>query len=169
MRARLTLALSLFLVSLTARSADVPSVVLRIPGTSDGNVTVESLRKAGTREVPVTSERGESVSYKGVPLLDVLESGGLEMKGMGAGRKLAPAVVIASARDGYTVVFSAGELDMHRSDPRVFLAGATSAGALPAEQGPVRLVVTGQSARSAFALARIEVRFLAENPASRKK
>jgi hypothetical protein len=166
MRTRLFLAL--FLVSATARSADIPPLVLRIPGATESAITVDSLRKAGTREVTLSSEKGEAVTYKGVPLLDVLETAGLEMKGMGAERKFAPAVIVASARDGYTVVFSVGELAMHRSDPRVFLTGETTGGPLAAEQGPIRLVVTGQRTRSAFALTRIEVRFLAENKPSRK-
>jgi hypothetical protein len=161
MRARLTLALALILLSRGAQSVDAPPPILRIPGAADVSVTVENLRKAGTHEIPVTSEKGESVTYKGVPLLDVLEGGGLEIKTMAADRRLAPAIVVATARDGYTVAFSVGELAMHRSDPRVFLAGETTGGALPTDQGPVRLVVTGQRARSVFALAQIEVRILA--------
>ena len=162
------LILVLFLVSVLAYSADVPPLVLRIPGFADSIVTVESLRKAGTRELTLSSEQGEPATYKGVPLLDVLEAGGLELKGMGAERRLAPAVVVASGRDSYAVAFSIGELAMHRSDPCVFLTGETTGGALPPDQGPIRLVVTGQRARSAFALAKIEVRFLAENKPSRK-
>lgn len=160
---------AVLLLALPLCAVDGGAPVLRIPGSPDSTVTAESLKKAGTREVPVSSEKGESVTYKGVPLLDVLESAGLEMKTMAADRKLAPAVVLATARDGYTVAFSVGELAMHRADPRVFLAGETSGGALPSDQGPIRLIVTGQRARSAFALASIEVRLLAENPASRKK
>ena len=90
------------------------------------------------------------------------------MKSMAAERKSAPAVVVAIGRDGYTVVFSVGELALHRLDARVFLTGETTGGALPANQGPIRLIVPGQRARSAFALARIEIRFLAENKPSHK-
>ncbi len=162
MKTRLFLAVLLSSASLTS-AAEAPSLVLRIPGAADATVTVESLRKAKARDVAVQSEQGEAVTYRGVPLLDVLETGGLDIKSMAAERKSAPGVVVVVGRDGYTVVFSLGELAMHRSEPRVFLTGETVGGALPANQGPIRLIVPGQRARSAFALERIEVRLLAEN------
>jgi hypothetical protein len=87
---------------------------------------------------------------------------------MPAERKLAPAIVLVTGRDGYAVVFSLAELTHAGAEPRVFLAAETAAGPLPTEQGPVRLVVPGERARSAFGLARIEVRYLAENKPSRK-
>jgi len=73
-----------------------------------------------------------------------------------------------TTRDGYTVVFSIGELLMHRSDPRVFLVSETAQGPLPANEGPVRMVILGDRARSSYALARVEVRYLAENTPARK-
>ncbi|HYN21801.1 MAG TPA: hypothetical protein VE078_12625, partial [Thermoanaerobaculia bacterium] len=60
-----------------------------------------------------------------------------------------------------------GELLMHRRDPRVFLAAETGAGPLPENEGPVRLVVYGDRVRSIYGLARIEMRYLAENRPSR--
>jgi hypothetical protein len=86
---------------------------------------------------------------------------------MASQRHLAPAVAVVTARDGYTVVFSVGELLMHRADPRVFLVAESSSGPLPENEGPVRLLVYGDRARSAYGLARVEVKLLAENPAKK--
>ena len=72
-------------------------------------------------------------------------------------------VVLASGRDGYTVVFSIGELTANRSNPRVFLVAESSEGPLPENQGPVRLIVYGDKARSAYGLAGIELKGLADN------
>ena len=82
-------------------------------------------------------------------------------------RKLAPAIVVVTARDGYTVVFSLGELLKKRADPRVFLVAESASGPLPENEGPERLIVYGDRARSAYGLARIEVKLLAENPAKK--
>jgi len=139
-----------------------------MPGSSEKTISPESLLSAARQDVRrENSEDGSVTVFHGSALLDVLESNGLDAKTMPAGRKLAPAVVIATARDGYTAVFSVGELLMHRADPRVFLVAETASGPLPENEGPVRLVVYGDRTRSAYGLARIEVRFLADNPALR--
>ncbi len=77
--------------------------------------------------------------------------------------------MVATSRDGYTVVFSMGELLMHRSDPHVFLVAETAAGPLPENEGPVRLIVPGDRARSAYGLRSVELRYLAQNPAAASK
>ena len=101
--------------------------------------------------------------YHGVSLLELLERNGLDLKTMAGERKSASQVVLAEGRDGYTVVFSVGELRANRSNPRVFLVSETAAGALPENEGPVRLIVYGDTARSAYGLARIELKALADN------
>jgi len=83
---------------------------------------------------------------------------------MAGQRKTAPAIVVVTSRDGYTVAFSMGELLMHRSDPRVFLVAESAAGPLPENEGPVRLMVLGDRARSAYGLRIVELRYVAQNP-----
>ncbi|MEP6767223.1 MAG: hypothetical protein ABJC61_01040 [Acidobacteriota bacterium] len=160
--------LALLLTASIAVASEPDSVALKIPGAPDSTVTAKALHTADTRDVVFAREGGESVTYKGVPLLALLESRGLDTKGMIAERRLAPAVVVGTGRDGYTVVFSLGELVRERAAPRVYVAGETASGALPEAQGPMRLVVPGEHARSAFGLSKIEVRLLAENKPSRK-
>ena len=60
-----------------------------------------------------------------MPLLEVLEKNGLDLKTMAGERKSAAEVVLVTARDGYTVVFSVGELRANRANPKVFLVSET--------------------------------------------
>ncbi|MGH9368466.1 MAG: hypothetical protein ACRD3M_12415 [Thermoanaerobaculia bacterium] len=145
-----------------------PPPTLRIPGSPDRPIAPESLLGSDRSDVRLEDAQGDVTVYHGRTLLEVLERNGVDTRTMPGQRKLAPAVVTATARDGYTVVFSAGELLMHRGDPRVFLVCETAAGPLPENEGPVRLIVYGDRARSSYGLARIELNFLAENTSARK-
>ena len=165
MRFRPTIAA--LLLSLPLLAADAP--VLHIEGSADRPIAPASLLGSDRTDVRVEDSRsGEATVYHGLSLLKVLEKAGLETKSMPSQRKLAAATVVVTSRDGYTVVFSLGELLMHRSDPRVFLVAETASGPLPDNEGPVRLIVYGDRARSAYALARLEVRFVSANPPARK-
>jgi len=142
--------------------------VLRAFG-SDHTIAPSSLLGKNSRDVRLEDTQGNLTIYHGVPLLEVLENNGLDLKTMASERLTAPAIVLASGRDGYTVVFSVGELRMERANPKVFLVAETASGPLPENQGPVRLIVYGDKARSAYGLARIELKSLAENTPSGKK
>jgi hypothetical protein len=137
---------------------------LRIPGKPDRAIPPASLLDAGRMDVHIEVSDGDSTVYHGRPLLEVIEKAGLDTRSMAGQRKVAPAVVVARARDGYTVVFSMGELLMHRSDPRVFLVAETAAGPLPENEGPVRLIIPGDRVRSIYALRDLELRWIAQNP-----
>lgn len=158
---------ALLTLNLPAGAASPPPV-LKVPGSPDRSIASESLLGADRSDVRQEDVQGDVTVYHGLPLLTVLEKSGVDTKTMPGQRRLATAVVVVTARDGYAVVFSAGELLMHRSDPRVFLVAETAAGSLPENEGPVRLIVYGDRSRSSYGLARIELKFLAENtPAKR--
>jgi len=163
-RVRLPL-LALFLAAhLLAAPAAPPT--LRMPDQPDRPVPPESLLGAAERDVRIESSSGDVTIYHGMPLLEVLEKHGLDLKTMAGERKVAASVVVATGRDGYTVVFSVGELRSARANPRVFLVSESSMGPLPENEGPVRLIVPGDIVRSAYGLATIELRNLA--PPARK-
>ena len=150
------------LLSALALSAAEPPV-LRMPGAPDRPIPPESLLGKVSRDVRLEDTSGNVTVYHGAALLEVLEKSGLELKTMAGERKTAAEVVLVTARDGYTVVFSVGELRMNRANPKVFLVSETSAGPLPDNEGPVRLIVYGDVVRSAYGLAKIELKALAEN------
>lgn len=145
-------------------AAGEPGPVLRVPRAADRTISAASLVGAGRMDVAVEDPGGDAIVFHGLPLLEVIEKAGIETRTMAASRKIAPAIVVATARDGYTVVFSVGELVMHRSDPRVFLVSETASGPLPENEGPVRLVVRGDRVRSAYALKSVELRYVSQNP-----
>jgi hypothetical protein len=142
--------------------------ILRLPGVPEKPLDPASLLGRNQRDVRLEDSAGNTVVYHGLSLLEVLEKGGLDLKTMAGQRASAAQVVVASGREGYTVVFSVGELIANRSNPKVFLIAESSGeGPLPENEGPVRLIVYGDKARSAYGLARIEVKTLAENKPAR--
>jgi len=152
-----------------ALAAEQPALVLRMPGAPDRPIAPASLLGKASRDVRLEDTSGNVTVYHGLPLLEVLEQNGLDLKTMAGERKTAATVVLAAARDGYTVVFSVGELRANRANPRVFLVADTAAGPLPDNEGPARLIVYGDVVRSAYGLARIELKALAENSRAEKK
>jgi len=148
--------------SLAASPAAAPPV-FRMAGKPDKPVTPESLLGNDQRDVRVESTDGDVTIYHGLPLLEVLEKNGLDLKTMGGERESAAICGLASGRDGYTVVFSVGELRAARANPKVFLVSETAMDPLPENQGPVRLIVLGDVIRSAYGLATIELKALANN------
>ena len=152
------------LAAAVASAAENPT--LRMPGAADRSIAPASLLGRGQMDIPVEAAVGDAVVYHGLPLLEVLEKGGLDARTMAGQRKIAPAIVVVTARDGYTVAFSVGELLMHRADPRVFLVAETAAGPLPENEGPIRLFVQGDRVRSAYALKSVELRYIGKNPAA---
>ncbi len=162
---------AVFLLASAPLLAQPPSPpMLRVPGAPDKPLDPASLLGRNARDVRIEDAAGNTIVYHGLTLLEVLEKNGLDLKTMAGQRVSAGQVVLASGRDGYTVVFSVGELTANRSNPKVFLVAESSdEGPLPENEGPVRLIVYGDKARSAYGLARIELKTLAENkPASGK-
>ena len=143
--------------------------VVRVPGAADRPLAPESLLGRDARDVRVEDANGGVTIYHGMPLLAVLEQSGLDLKTMAGQRKTAAEVVLATARDGYTVAFSVGELQMNRANPKVFLVAESGSGPLPENEGPVRLIVYGDVVRSAYGLARIELKVLADNARDARK
>jgi hypothetical protein len=163
-RRHLVAALLLAASAALVRAAEPPT--LHIPGVADRTVLPASLLGRGRMDINVEAAVGDAVVYHGLPLLEVLEKAGLDTRTMAGQRKTAPAIVVVTARDGYTVAFSVGELLMHRADPRVFLVAETAAGPLPENEGPVRLFVQGDRVRSPYGLKSVELRYVGKNAAA---
>jgi hypothetical protein len=158
------LAVVLLLAASSLLAAPAAPPVLRVPGSPDKPIDPASLLGRHQTDVRIEDSAGNTIVYHGLSLLEVLEKGGLDLKTMNGQRASAAQVVLATGREGYTVVFSVGELTANRSNPKVFLVAESSdEGPLPDNEGPVRLIVYGDKARSAYGLARIELKTLAEN------
>ena len=160
---------ALALLAAPALRAEQQPPVLRMPGVADRPIAPASLLGRDARDVRLEDTDGGVTVYHGTPLLAVLEKAGLDMRTMAGERRTAAEVVIATGRDGYTVVFSVGELRMNRPNPKVFLVAESASGPLPENEGPVRLIVYWDVVRSAYGLARVELKALADNAREARK
>lgn len=95
---------------------------------------------AMSRATVTTTNNGISTAYEGVWLSDVLKKAGVPF-GSGMRGPTLSTYVVASASDGYQVVFSAGELDPDMTDGQYLLADKANGKALFGENGSFRLVV----------------------------
>jgi hypothetical protein len=90
-------------------------------------------------------ERGQEVSYSGVPLRTLLVGATGEKTAMPKLRELADAVILVHAEDGYQAALSAAEVVMDTKGERYILALERDGKALEASHGPVRLIVPADS------------------------
>lgn len=101
--------------------------------------------------------RGAPARFRGVLLWRLLAEAGLATDSTVKNDALRK-VVVASAPDGYRIVFSLGELDPAVGDARVLVAWERD-GQLLGEHGPFQLIVPGdrRPARSIHQLDRLSV------------
>lgn len=115
--------------------------------------------------VDVTYESRDVVedhTFTGVRLLDLLETAGIPA-GAQERNPLLGRYVVITAKDGYQVVLSGGELDPNFGATPVLLAWEQDGEALAGDDGPVRLVVPGdrRGGRYVYGVISIELRELA--------
>jgi len=133
-----------------------PSIV--VSGDVKQPLTLSSSDLAGMpRATVTTNNNGIARVYEGVWLSDVLKKAGVQIGGL-RGPTLA-VYVVASASDGYQVVFSIGELDPEMTDAEFLLADKADGKPLFGEDGSFRLVVPKdkRGARSVRMLSKLEV------------
>ncbi len=87
-------------------------------------------------------EHDQSVTYEGVALAEILQRAGAPLGKELHGKALA-SHVLATAHDGYRVVFTLPELDPEFTDSakQIILADSADGKPLPEKQGPVHIVV----------------------------
>jgi hypothetical protein len=120
-------------------------------------ITAKDL-SAMPRATVTTNSNGIDTKWEGVWLNEVLKKAGLPLGSALRGPALSM-YVLASASDGYQVVFSLAELDPEMTDSKVLLADAADGKPLFGETGAFRLVIPTdkRGARSLRMLTRLEV------------
>jgi hypothetical protein len=147
--------LALTMVCLCAGQS-APSIA--VSGDVKQALTLTAADLAGMpRATVTTNNNGIARVYEGVWLSDVLKKAGVQVGGL-RGPALA-VYVVASASDGYQVVFSIGELDPEMTDAQFLLADKADGKPLFGEDDNFRLVVPKdkRGARSVRLLNKIEV------------
>lgn len=92
------------------------------------------------RATATLNSNGVATAYEGVWIADVLKRAGVPFGAGMRGAALA-GYVVASASDGYQVVFSLGELDPELSDAQYLLADKANGRPLSGQNGAFRLVI----------------------------
>ncbi|GAA4500727.1 hypothetical protein GCM10023172_21500 [Hymenobacter ginsengisoli] len=125
--------------SATATSA---SATLHLEGlmANPRTLTAADIAALPHHEQTTTDKEGKKHVYRGVALRDVLHlAGAPEGKGI-HGAVLAEAL-LASAADGYQVVYALPEIDADFSPQTILLADHRDGQLLPAHDGPYQLIV----------------------------
>jgi DMSO/TMAO reductase YedYZ molybdopterin-dependent catalytic subunit len=105
----------------------------------DVHLSVADLDKLPQEKTVVTNEDGTTTTYSGVKLRSILDKVSVPTKKALRGDALQQ-LVLVSARDGYSVPFTVGELDPTFGDLQVLLVYRKDGKALPDYQGPFRLL-----------------------------
>jgi len=141
-------------LSLAAQS--VPSVA--VVGTPQSLTLTAADLSSMPRATVTMRNDGMPIVYEGVWISEVLTKAGVRLGESLRGAALA-SYVIASASDGYQVLFSLGELDPALADNQFLLADKADGKSLTGENGPFRLVIPKdkRAARSVRMLNRLEL------------
>lgn len=118
-------------------------------------LSLDDLAKMPHINAVLKDKKGDTHTYSGVPVFDILTKAGNSKEAHGAGFSK---YLLVKCSDGYKVLFSLAELDKDLTDKNVILADSIDGQAL-SEKGPLRIVVEGEKkpARSSFQVAELIV------------
>ena len=103
-------------------------------------ITAEDISKLPHQTIRAKAHDVEA-EFSGVPLVDLLQSAGVEFGDKQLRGVRASDVALVEAADGYRTVFSLLELDPATSDKLVLLADKRDGKPLDDKEGPYRLVI----------------------------
>ena len=139
---------------------------LVVVGESGKTLTLKPADLATMPRVTVTVKQpdGRGVTHEGVLVAELLKRVGAPLGKALRGDAMAT-YVVASATDGYRVVFSLAELDPEFTGSEIMVVDRTNGQPLLPDQGPIRIVAAKDlaGARSIRMLERIEVVRLPKN------
>jgi DMSO/TMAO reductase YedYZ molybdopterin-dependent catalytic subunit len=150
--------LALSAVFLAAQTAPELRIVVTGDVPTPLTLSAKDLAAMPRETAEVTDADGSKTTYEGVALQEILKKAGIPFGRQMRGKDLA-GYVLASAKDGYQIVFSLGELDPDLGGTRVLVADKRDGKPLFEYQGPARLVLPGDKAgaRSVRMLEKLEV------------
>jgi len=152
--------LSFGVPDLVAAQATPASGTLKVTGEvrTPLSLSPDELKAMPRKRVEVKDEDGKTVTYEGVLVGEILKRAGAKLGSDMRGNAVASSVV-ASASDGYQVVFSLAELDPVFTGSEVIVADTIDGRPLFAYQGPFRIVAPRDTrpARSIRMLEKLEV------------
>nr|WP_294791667.1 molybdopterin-dependent oxidoreductase [uncultured Mucilaginibacter sp.] len=153
-----SLLFSLLLIVAIAANAQLVKVTGEVA--TPLNIDKAELQKFKQISVTYKDKAGKDHSYSGVLLADILQKAGVTSGAALRGLNLTK-YVLAEAIDGYKVVFALVELDKEFTDKQIILADKVDGNALPATEGPFRIIVPDdkKAARSIRQVTALTVAF----------
>jgi len=113
------------------------------PGIATIKISLQDLSRMPRLTLDIREpHKGEMQHYEGVRLSDLLAKAGVPLGEKLRGRGLAT-YVVATASDGYAVVYSIAELDPAMTDNQVIVADTINSKPLEPKEGPLKIVVPG--------------------------
>ena len=140
MRLHSIVLLAVVTTSLHSQQLPTDSLTVEVGGISRV-VASEALSRLPRDTIRLAIHDGQPSLFTGVSLADVLKIAGFDPTTL-RGPALAQYLVV-EARDGYRVIFGAGELDSGITGRAILLAFLSDGKPLDRDQGPWRLVVPG--------------------------
>jgi DMSO/TMAO reductase YedYZ molybdopterin-dependent catalytic subunit len=142
----------------TALGGESP-ILLRVEGAVKTPLALTAEDLAQMPRATAQFERdGENATYEGVLLYDILRKAGVPFGKDMTGKPMA-SYILATARDGYQVVFAIPEIDPAFAGARVLIADKRDGGPLQPVQRPLQMIAPQDKlhARSVYSLTKIEV------------
>ena len=147
------------LVAVAALQAADSPVLLTVGGSVKTPLALSADDLAKMPRNTATLERdGETATYDGVLLYDILVKAGVQFGRAMTGKPMA-SYLLATARDGYQVVFALPEIDPEFMGARVLIADKRNGGPLLGPQQPLQMIAPQDKlhARSMYSLTKIEI------------
>jgi len=133
-----------------AKSPQAPAgVILRVSGEVPRSLELPAadIAKLPHKKVRAKDHGGREAEFEGVPLVDIINSTGVNLGSDLRGRAL-EIYLLVEAADGYKVVFALPELDPDSTDRVVLLADRRDGKPLDEKQGPLRIIVPDEKRHS---------------------
>ena len=127
-------------VILFAQPVAVPVVTVEGEVLKSLKLSVSDIANLMQTEVSAKDHGGQSRTFKGVALVDVLSAAGVTLGSQLRGKNLLKYVVVTAA-DSYEVVFSLPEIDPEFTSQTILLAYQVDGEDLAKGDGPFRMVV----------------------------
>jgi Oxidoreductase molybdopterin binding domain len=154
-RIRVLIALAALTYAMSAAAAELEVLVGAGPGRA---LTQDQLAQLAPEQVEFGTHETERASYSCAALTRILGAvdvpSGAALRGTQLRR-----IALVEAADAYTVAFSLGELDEALGNTRAFLCWAKNGRPLDEQEGPLRLIIPGdtRAARSVRQVVRIRI------------
>ncbi|WP_261511738.1 molybdopterin-binding protein [Chryseobacterium paludis] len=122
-------------------------------------LSLSDLLKMSRKEAILKDKEGNSHTFSGVPIMEVLEKADVPSGKALHGAENFSKYVLIKCSDGYQVLFSLAELDSSIQDKNVIIADIVDGKPLSVEKGPLRIIAEGENkpARSSYQVTELVI------------